>query len=390
MNDKTLPRIPLEVFKKMVHTISLDDLRQLPPAKLPREIPQDILRGIEGERREILDELLFEANSHHVSERLALEQVFGSEFIPALDRIKTDPDDIVSPAFVAEVERLEQLVDDQVKRPTAQTEELIQAHIAEMRPSIVAANSERQKLNEHRQMLRKGFHLSGQYQADFKEALASIHDQIAVINHWLSRFNQARLRIVSREIDEKTREVAEKSRRLNEIYFEIGEINKRIKTASEAMGLHGDRVNQNHFIQELRNELQLMDSLKPKYDIIIPEEDLTQWMDVVIDSYVSDLGDETLEKAMYKAQDSLFALLKCYCEAQSDAARQVATREFTTLDRDANMRYMLETERFVLKYFKHKQVDIKGWGVDEETLARLEKFEAMALDVIRENTIYTQ
>lgn len=390
MSDKILPRIPLEVFKKMVHTISLDDLRKLPPAKLPREIPQNILRGVEGERREILDELLFEANSHHVSERLALEQVFGSELIPALDRIKVQAEDIVSPAFVAEVERLEALVDDQVKKPNNKTEDLIQAHITEMRPSIVAANSERQKLNEHCGMLRKGFHLSGQYQADFKEAIAAIREQLHVIDHWLSRFNQARLRIVSSEIDKKTREVEEKIRRLNDIYFEIGEINKRIKTASEAMGLHGDRVNQNHFIQELRNELQLMNSLKPKYDIIIPEEDLTQWMDVVIDSYVTDLGDETLEKAMKSAQQSLFMLLKRYCEAQSDAARQVAKREFTTLDRDANMRYMLETERFVLKYFKHKEVDIKGWGVDQETLARLEKFEATVIDVIRENTDYTE
>ncbi|MGM0563203.1 MAG: hypothetical protein ACQES2_02640 [Pseudomonadota bacterium] len=386
MSDKILPRIPLEVFKKMVHTISLDDLRQLPPAKLPREIPQDILRGIEGERREILDELLFEANSHHVSERLALEQVFGSELIPALDRVKTQADGIVSPAFVAEVERLETLVEDQVNRPNNKTEDLIQAHIAEMRPSIVDANSERQKLNEHCEMLRKGFHLSGQYQPDFKEAIAAIREQLHVLDHWLSRFNQARLRIVSREIDHKTREVVEKSRRLNDIYFEIEEINKRIKTSSEAMGLHGDKINQNHFIQELRNELQLMDSLKPQYDIIIPEEDLTQWMDVVIDAYVTDLGDETLEKAMKAAQESLFTLLKRYCEAQNDAAQQVATREFTTLDRDANMRYMLETERFVLKYFKHKEVDIKGWGVDQDTLARLEKFEAMVLDVIRENT----
>ena len=53
MSNKPLPRIPLEVFKKMLETLSLDDLRQLPATKLPREVPAKILRGIDGERREI-------------------------------------------------------------------------------------------------------------------------------------------------------------------------------------------------------------------------------------------------------------------------------------------------------------------------------------------------
>ena len=251
MSNKPLPRIPLEVFRKMLETLSLEDLRQLPAGKLPREVPAEMLRGIDGERREILDDLLFEANSHHVSERLALETIFGPALIPALDQANILPEKAVKDSLQRHIESFVELADRWLNNQDQYSKEAIDRAIVDLDADIKRAFSEKLNLRSYQAMLRDGFHLAGEYQDDFKEALKSMEAQEAAFDDWVARYYNARLSLVTYALDDAYQDVEAKNKRLKTIHWEVAEIKKRIRSSSEAMGLKGSEANHNHFIQEL-------------------------------------------------------------------------------------------------------------------------------------------
>lgn len=386
MSNKPLPRIPLEVFRKMLETLSLEDLRQLPAGKLPREVPAEMLRGIDGERREILDDLLFEANSHHVSERLALETIFGPDLIPALDQAKILPEKAVKDSLQRHIESFTELASRWLENQDQYSKEAIDRAILDLDADIKRAFAEKLNLRNYQAMLRDGFHLAGEYQDDFKEALKSMEAQEAAFDDWVARYYDARLSLVSYALNDAYQNVEAKNKRLKTIHWEVSEIKKRIRSSSEAMGLKGSEANHNHFIQELHSELQMMEGMKPDFDVIIPEANLTKWLDVVIDAYLCPVESGVLVEPLQKAKDALFKLLLIYCEVQSNAAEQISEQEFSVLDKEKNIKYMLETERFIQKYFKNKDIDVKSWGVSEKYLEMLEQFEQDVLSEIREAT----
>lgn len=386
MRNKPLPRIPLEVFRKMLNTLSLEDLRQLPAGKLPKEVPAEMLRGIEGERREILDDLLFEANSHHVSERLALETIFGPDLIPALDQAKIAPEKAVKDSLQRNIKSFAELVDRWLKNKDQYSKEAVDRAIVDLDLEVKKAFSEKLNLRSYQTMLREGFHLAGEYQGDFKEALQSMESQESAFDEWVARYYEARLSLVSYSLNKAYQDVEAKNKRLKNIHWEISEIRKRIHSSSEAMGLKGAEANHNHFIQELHTELQMMEGMKPNFDVIVPEDNLTKWLDVIIDAYLCPISSDALTGPLQSARDSLFRLLLIYCEVQSNAAEQISEQEFSVLDKEKNIKYMLETERFIQKYFKNKDIDIKSWAVGEKFLEMLEQFEQDVLSAIREAT----
>ena len=386
MSNKPLPRIPLEVFKKMLETLSLDDLRQLPATKLPREVPAKILRGIDGERREILDDLLFEANSHHVSERLALENIFGPDLIPALDQAKILPEKAVKDSLQRHIENFAELTNRWLSNQDQYSKEAIDRAIVDLDIEIKKAFTEKLNLRSYQTMLRDGFHLAGEYQGDFKDALKSMEAQESAFDDWVARYYEARLSLVCHALDKTYSDVEAKNKRLKTIHWEVAEIKKRIRSSSEAMGLKGAEANHNHFIQELHSELQMMQGMKPDFDVIIPEANLTRWLDVVIDAYLCPVNGDALVEPLDKARAALFKLLLVYCDVQSSAAEQISEQDFTVLDKEKNIKYMLETERFIQKYFKNKDIDVKSWGVNETYLEMLDQFEQDILTAIREAT----
>lgn len=386
MSNKPLPRIPLEVFRKMLETLSLEDLRQLPAGKLPREVPAELLRGIEGERREILDDLLFEANSHHVSERLALETVFGPDLIPALDQAKIPPEKAVKDSLQRHIESFAELAARWLNNQDQYSKDAIDRDIVDLDVEIKKAFAEKLNLRSYQAMLRDGFHLAGEYQDDFKEALKAMEAQEAAFDGWVAQYYDVRLSLVSYALNEAYQDVEGKNKRLKTIHWEISEIKKRIRSSSEAMGLKGAEANLNHFIQELHSELQMMEGMKPDFDVIIPEASLTKWLDVVIDAYLCPVNSGVLVAPLKTARDALFKLLLIYCDVQSNAAEQISEQEFSVLDKEKNIKYMLETERFIQKYFKNKDIDVKSWGVGEQYLEMLEQFEQDVLSAIREAT----
>lgn len=389
MSNQPLPRIPLEVFRKMIETLSLEDLRNLPPGKLPREVPQEILRGVDGERREILDDLLFEANSHHVSERLALENIFGPDLIPALDQAKLDAEMAVKDSLKRHIENFEQLAERWLKDQDGYSREAIDRAIVDLDVEVKRAFSEKLKIHEYQTMLKDGFHLAGEYQEEFKVALRNMQRQEALFDEWVARYYSARLSLLVFSLEQTQKDVESKNKRLKTIMWEIAEIKKRIKTSTEAQGLSASQANNNHFIQELRTELQMMEGMKPDYDVIVPEANLTRWLDLVLDAYLCPIDGDRLDTSLAQAKEALFNLLLVYCEVQSNAAEQISEAEFSVLDKEKNIQYMLETERFMSKYFKNKDLDVKSWGVGEKHLEMLEQFEQEVLAVIRSATHFS-
>lgn len=392
MSSEPLPRIPLEVFRKMIGSLPLDELRKLPVGKLPREVPADLLRSVEGERRDVLDELLFEANSYHVSERLALENVFGPDLIPALDQAKLDPNRAaVKDSLQRHILGLEQNVEEWLNTGKSESgREAIYRAIPELDAEVKQAFSEKMKLHSYQKMLRDGFHLAGEYQAEFKSAIQMMQNQEKVFDEWVGRYYRTRLVLVTDSLDVTHQDVEEKNKRLKTIVWEIAEIKKRIQSSQEAQGLTLAEANQNHFIQELNQELLMMERMKPDYDVIIPENNLTRWLDIVLDAALCPIESNILEAPLKETKEALFRLILVYCDVQSEAAEKISEQEFSLLDKEKNIQYMLESERFMLKYFKNKTPDVKSWGVGEEQLEKLAQFEQDVLDCIRKATHFNK
>lgn len=382
MTNKTLPRIPVPVFEKMLQTLSVEELRSLPAAKLPREIPQALLRDLPDDKREVLDELLFDANTHHVQERMHMEQTYGKHLMMALDQAEQDGDDLVNISDRKAIDSMTAQAQRWLDEDDQSSREAYKRASIEFAPSMRQLSNERARLHSHREVLMDAFFKSqdDDERSDFKAAVVAIKRQEQQLDSWLSKYQVMQLNVLDSMLNAELAELASKEKRLSEVDWEIEQIQKRIETSIKAMKLSKNDINKNHFIQELRSEIDIMEDERNKCDIMIPEENVIERANTFIDAALCPIDNKEYSERLQQSQDKVAKIIEIYGRAQQRLFG--GTGAAKSIFADNTQKFDVDQNRAIKSYFLKKSQDIRANGATQEQTDKLDKLQAQLMAAV--------
>lgn len=382
MADEPL-KIPLPVFKKMLHNLPLEELKKLPPQSLPREVPNDILRQLDEDRRKIVDDLMFEVNSYHIQTRLDIEQKFGEALLPALTQADKPFAEIVRPAFVNQVQEYF----DSVQRHTQYADGALLDDIARMEDTIVpqtkALAQLRHKISDYKHLLVERLNSVGEEQSQFEEAIDLLKKQEQLLDVWLGKYFSAKLEKISYETN-KYKNILQKNQALGgDVDAQIAAIQKRIDVSIKAMGLKPSEVNTHHFIQSLRSDINELQERRGVQKLLVPESALIDLLDSLVDAALSLAITAKLRGIFDNTKLVLFDLIKLYCGEQSNVVEEAIGDQFSIASHAGATEFSLNTEHFLLQYFTKKTTHLSNNKANPEQLDMLSEIEKELLHWVR-------
>lgn len=380
MTNKNLPRIPVAVFQKMLQTLSVEELRALPAAKLPREIPQELLRTLPDDKREVLDELLFDANTHHLQERMHMEQTFGKHLMLALDQAEQDAEDLISITDKKSIESMLAQASRWLDEGDNSSREALKRASLEYAPSVRQLSNERERLSQHRDVLMDAFFKSQDEdeRSDFKSAVVSLKKQEQLLESWLIKYQAMQLDVLDSLLNMELKELAGKEKRLSEIDWEIEQIQKRIETSIKAMHLSKNDINKNHFIQELRSEIDIMEEERAKCDIMIPEETVIDRTNTFVDAALTPIDNPQFAARLAQSQQKVTKIIYTYGSAQQRLFNGTGATK-SLMFHDNTHTITVDKDRAVKAYFEKKSQDIRANGATQAQTDKLAALQAQLL-----------
>lgn len=383
MADKPL-KIPLPVFKKMLHNLPIDELKKLPPQSLPRELPNDILRELDEERREVVDDLMFEVNSYHVEARLQIEQKFGEELLPALNQADKPFSEIAHPSFVKQVQEYSDLVQRHIEHANG----ILSDDIAHMEqaivPQITPLSQLRYKLSDYKALFVKRLPVAKEEKEQLEEALEQLKKQEQLLDVWLGKYFNSKLGKIKFETHKHQKSLEENQALGGDVDVQISAIQKRIDVSIKAMGLKPSEVNNHHFIQSLRSDINELEERRGLQKLLVPESALIDLLDGLVEVMLSPAMCDKSEGVLNDTKRDLFCLIKLYCGEQSSVVEEAVGDQFSIASHAGAEESFLNTENFLLQYFTKKTTTLSNNQASPEQLDKLSNIEQELLSLIRD------
>ncbi len=117
--------------------------------------------------------------------------------------------------------------------------------------------------------------------------------------------------------------------------------------------------------------------------MIISENDLTKWLDGIVDVNLSPFSRARAEKSSRRLRLSLFNLMNKYCALQEEAALQIAHNPLVQTDAELAIKFMLKSEKYILDYFSQKREQLSAW-LGNAAKMKLEMLDELEQELIQE------
>ena len=118
-------------------------------------------------------------------------------------------------------------------------------------------------------------------------------------------------------------------------------------------------------------------------EIAISENDLTLWLDTIVDVSLHPFTREKSRKVVSDARVALYNLLNKYCMSQEGGAKQIARNPFLQIDAKQAIRFMLMSEQFILDYFSKKRNENTAW-ISDVAQVKMEDLDGLEKDLLDE------
>lgn len=375
------PRISLAVFRRMLRTLSVDDLRRLPVESLPDEIPLDVIEAAPPEMRQVLEDLSFAVGSRQLGRWSDDAERFGDDVaaalgladqerpqgrVEALERAvgelagewqeRSRGSDFDPRGFVERIGRIEPMADEvrQEYRQLLQARERIDA--------AVETHGRTERLGEARARL----------EADLGRAESALGGYFAV-NLAVAR---REMRLQREHIEVYAFEDEELGRRLDVLQQRLERSQSVLRRGLRPKTARRERERLQQRIAELMSE-------RDAREWVIAEADMTRWLDAVVDASL--YGREQSEQVLRDGRLQLYQLLNLFCRQQEDAAKRIAQNPFMQLDPEQAIEFLLISERFIVGYFARKRNDLTRWlgGAAQQKLGELDGVQSGILEEFR-------
>jgi hypothetical protein len=355
------PRIPIEIFRKMIGSLSPAELRALPPEKLPMHIPQDVIEDAPYEMQKILEDLVFSAEAHQMNERMAIESRFGIAAVDAVELSRQGGSSTLNRMFKGRIEKLQLL---HTRWEASESQEDLRSlidNIYQLDDLLPLVREDGASITRSCAVLQELIPRSEEFQVTFAEAKQTLVSYLHVIDECLGEYFVVRLMVMGVELQRTATHVEGMDTESEQIDKDVRMIQRSIKNIINVQKIPENKISTHPEVQNLQNQLAELQRQKESTDVLISEKDLIEWLDLIVDASLSPTGQEKLDGRTKDMRMALFQLLVRYCKSQEDAARQVAKNPFSQSDPEQTIRFMLKSEEFVLDYFANKRRNLTEW-----------------------------
>lgn len=360
-----------EVFERLVLRLAPEQLRELPTACLPPDIPLHLVDPErDRDRWAALEELAWRVTERDLDRRASALEELGESATRALEICENES--------AGGAEELRGLCD-------ALAEPCRAGNPAEDPLSTAGQNLE-QANDQARQIADRVGTLGGALatierarsedeavQTRIEQARQRARKTLSQLEWALARFHALELDIAAHEMTAKAIDCDRGLQRIQDLDQRIAAVQAQCKRdQSPVSRLLSSRTAR--YQREAR--VQRLEALRRSHeatDIFIDEDDLLRWLDVLVNANLYTDPDRWRKHAR-NVRSLLYRLLCTYCLQQELAAHKVATRPMVGINGREAIDYYLKSERFILNYFARKREEVMQWlsGAAEAKLAQLD------------------
>lgn len=350
-------RLSESVFRRLVQTLSADQLRELPSDRLPENIPVDaVAEGDDPRKRQVLDELAWQRGASELRMGVEATELLGQEARAALEAAEG--------ASSHGVARLNELVGDGAGDATISAAEETARALADQAGSLYSALD----------TLGEGGDSPEELAERIRRARRQAGDVLTAVEPALRRYYDAKIAAAQQEMQAKEQHSQDEARQVRQVDDQIQFIREQLHQHS---GI-GRRLFKGKAAREERAHLEarlreLIDR-RNAAESFVGEDDLVRWLDILVDSSLF-MATETWRARAQRARMLLYRLLNIYCLQQEAAARQVAAAQRTKARAQSAADHFLASEEFVLRYFSRKRHSVTAWlsGAASDKLAQFDE-----------------
>ncbi|MDX5333321.1 MAG: hypothetical protein LPK58_04655 [Gammaproteobacteria bacterium] len=380
---KDKPTIPFEVFKKLAYTLPPDEIAKLPPEKLPENIPIDFVEDAPIYSRAALEGLILSANSYHLQQRLAMQEKHGEDVIESLDRAKATKPGANVRVFRNKLKDLRALLEQYQSSRTQQQLDLLSKNIKHINGLLMDVRAEVTDILRSMELLDEAMQSAPEDVATFEPAIGRLRNNAEIVERLLAEYYLLRLSILNQEMQTKNHQVVEledEARRLQKDIDLLREELERSQTLWKRALARGKSNTEGDALQQRISELV---SEQKSKEVAINENDLTLWLDAIVDASLHPYTRDRVIKVLADARVALYNLLNKYCVNQEMSALQIARNPFLQIDAKQAIRFMLMSEQFILDYFAKKRNQNTAW-ISDIAEVKMEDLDALEKEILQE------
>lgn len=375
------PRISLPVFRRMLETLSVAELRRLPVESLPDEIPLDVIEAAPPGLRPVLEDLSFAVGSRELGRWSDDAERYGDDVAAALGQADERRSQGRVEALARAAGELEGEWQQWSRRTDVGARGFVE-RIARAEPLAVEVRQQCGQLLQALERIDAAIGTHGRTQR-LSEARARLEDDLGRGESALGGYFALNLAVARREmrlqrdhIEVSAFEDEELGRRLDVLQQRLERSQSVLRRGLRPKTARRERERLQQRITELMNE-------RDAREWVIAEADMTRWLDAVVDASL--YGREQSEQVLRDGRLQLYQLLNLFCRQQEDAAKRIAQNPFMQLDPEQAIEFLLISERFIVGYFARKRNDLTRWlgGAAQQKLGELDGVQSGILDEYR-------
>ncbi len=377
------PRIPLPAFRQLVRSLPPAKLAQIPPETLPENIPVALIDEVPLQAKRVVEDLLLAANTYHMRRRTAMEASLGDEGMRALDLSRTATHTATLRVFTQKLQDLRERKLRWNKSNDSTHLAAVSKGIHSMNNLMLDVRAEDSEISQAIMYLESKQDAEADYAEDIVQALLSLKNASKEIEQLLAEFYLIRLHGSAVEMNEKLAEIDRLEGIAEEKRLQIEQLRNELENTRSVWRRTLGRNKVNHQAEELQTSIARLAMEMKAMEVTISENDLTDWLDGVIDASLHPFTRDQATEANNAARESLYLLMHKYCAIQESSARQVARNPFLQVDPEQVIRYTLMSEQFILDYFTKKRHWQTAW-LSHAAQVKMEDLDDLEKEIIGE------
>lgn len=372
----------MRVFRKMVNSLSPDELARLPAEKLPDNIPSDFIEEVPLYSRGAVESLILAANAHHLQQRIRIQDEHGDDVLNALDRAKRTGDTANVKIFRQKLTDLEQMHADWQKRNDADSLKILTNKVKSLNGLLMDVRTEAAETAESIRLLREEETTDDLLEA-FDHAAERLRHHAEDIEHLLARYFLIRVSVTQHEMQAKARQIGLLDQEARNLADQIEELRKDLERSQALWRRAVNRGKSNQEADRLQQQISDLVAEQRAREVTISENDLTLWLDAIVDASLHPFTRSKVSRTISEARMALYTLLNRYCLQQEQSAMQIARNPFLQVDPAQAIRFMLMSEEFILNYFARKRNQNTAW-ISDVAQVKMEDLDNLERDILSE------
>lgn len=377
-------RISENAFRRLVRTLSVEQLRSFPVERLPRSVPLDAVdENDDPRKRQILDELAWSAGAEEAERSVALAESVDPDTRAALETAEAASD--------RGVDELNRVTDEMARRwgPGDYGNDLLDEptqHLEQARDGARRLAERVGELNRALAVIDRPFAASEQFRERVSAARMHAKMVLSSLEAALGRYELIEMDIAHGAMRAKQAQCEDEARRVRELDAQIEAVRDKLRQqGGMARRLLKPRVAKQQR-EQLLQRLQTLTEKREAAESFVSEEDLLHWLDVLVEASLY-VPQERWRTRAQKTRLLLYRLLNVYCLQQETAAQQLAQSPMLRANARDAIGYYLSSEQFILSYFSRKRQEVTLWlsGAASEKLSQLEDIRDAILADYRRN-----